>query len=703
MIRVGGQSRSPELDDINLRAVSRAFVRKKHESTMLSEAYSELRELMETARNTLGLLSDIQKGAKQVSTALRPFLSRRYPRVYSQLYPPEGEVSTSTTPRDALLALAELGNKYPAVDPEEFIYRDEISGELLRRAELDMESLTPLERQFLWQTWVKQFEREQTERLAHQMSLADALQDRINTIHTELNHQAILSTDVIGITTTGLAKEASLLQRLRCKVILCEEAAEILEAHLISALMPGVEHIIQIGDHQQLRPQINNHRDLSLESRYGKPYQLDRSQFERLAVGQVCLPPIPIAQLNVQRRMRPVISQFIRGIYPRLEDHYAVRNLDNVVGMRKNLFWLDHQKIEDESNHTGHRKSFSNSWEVEMAKALVRHLVRQGVYRSTDLAILTPYTGQLQKLRVALSQDFEFFSRERNVPPPKTKLIDSIRLATVDNFQGEEAKVIILSLVRSNRRQKVGFLKTINRINVAVSRAQHGMYLIGNADTYRGVPMWADIVRQFERAKSIGKAFDLCCSRHVTTPIRCAEPVDFVRYSPEGGCLLGCDKKLERCGHRCPSKCHSDAMHRAFTCVQPCPRFRSTCHHQCPKLCGEECGPCVVLLGNIQLPCGHYKDGIPCHQTQTATEIQCHVLVKKNIQSCSHVQMVKCFTDVGSDLYLCPTECQGVLGCGHRCPGSCGGCQRGGVALHQSCNRGSCRSRNTYSSSVFSV
>jgi len=58
MVRVGGQSQSPELDDINLRAVSRAFARRKHERAMLSEAYSELRELMETARSALGLLND---------------------------------------------------------------------------------------------------------------------------------------------------------------------------------------------------------------------------------------------------------------------------------------------------------------------------------------------------------------------------------------------------------------------------------------------------------------------------------------------------------------------------------------------------------------------------------------------------------------------------------------------------------------------
>lgn len=59
-----------------------------------------------------------------------------------------------------------------------------------------------------------------------------------------------------------------------------------------------------------------------------------------------------------------------------------------------------------------------------------------------------------------------------------------LRVATVDNFQGEEAQIIIVSLYRSNKDQKVGFLRTTNQINVLLGRAQHGMYLIGNTDTY---------------------------------------------------------------------------------------------------------------------------------------------------------------------------------------------------------------------------
>jgi hypothetical protein len=48
-----------------------------------------------------------------------------------------------------------------------------------------------------------------------------------------------------------------------------------------------------------------------------------------------------------------------------------------------------------------------------MTHALVRHIVRQGVYDSSDIAVLTPYTGQLQKLRKKMRGDFEIVLSER--------------------------------------------------------------------------------------------------------------------------------------------------------------------------------------------------------------------------------------------------------------------------------------------------
>lgn len=69
---------------------------------------------------------------------------------------------------------------------------------------------------------------------------------------------------------------------------------------------------------------------------------------------------------------------------------------------------------------------------------------------------------------------------------PSTSVVNmrqSIRLSTIDNFQGEEALFVIVSMVRSNDEGKIGFLKTFNRVNVMLSRAKHGMFIIGSAST----------------------------------------------------------------------------------------------------------------------------------------------------------------------------------------------------------------------------
>jgi superfamily I DNA and/or RNA helicase len=73
---------------------------------------------------------------------------------------------------------------------------------------------------------------------------------------------------------------------------------------------------------------------------------------------------------------------------------------------------------------------------------------------------------------------------QRGILPSGKALLESIRLATVDNFPGEEPNVKIISVVKRNDANKYGSLSTPNRINVLLSRALHGMYLIGNANTY---------------------------------------------------------------------------------------------------------------------------------------------------------------------------------------------------------------------------
>ena len=65
--------------------------------------------------------------------------------------------------------------------------------------------------------------------------------------------EVLRSAAVVGMTTTGAAKYQSLVRRLGCRIIVMEEAAEVLEAHVLASLGDSAEQLLLIGDHQQLR------------------------------------------------------------------------------------------------------------------------------------------------------------------------------------------------------------------------------------------------------------------------------------------------------------------------------------------------------------------------------------------------------------------------------------------------------------------
>lgn len=84
-------------------------------------------------------------------------------------------------------------------------------------------------------------------------------------------------------------------------------------------------------------------------------------------------------------------------------------------------------------------------------------------------------------------------------------MLKNVRIVVVDNFQGEESKIILLSLVRSNAMARIGFLATENRVCVALSRAKDGMYIIGNMDNLtESSSIWKKIKAQLENMNALG-------------------------------------------------------------------------------------------------------------------------------------------------------------------------------------------------------
>lgn len=328
---------------------------------MIWNAYNDLDDHRQNANNVLRDLHYLHKSTEWNN--LKAHICEEYPEIYIQFREVDDEGFQtvgwhpfdiwSTTGTATLATVSAFQHQQPIAT----------IGNILHRANVNAWSLSYAERRALMTHWVEEAHAAKVGVLFEIVDRAATTQANLDNVHAESSRRILQGADVIGLTTSGLAGRISLLKRVACKVLICEEAGEILEPHMISAILPTVEHCIQIGDHEQLRPSVSNYDELSLESEGGRLHQLDKSQFERLSVGEVNRPQIPVAQLNVQRRMRPQISTLIREtIYDQLIDHRSTADLPNVVGMRQNVFWLDHSNPEDVNQmDVQHSKSKANA------------------------------------------------------------------------------------------------------------------------------------------------------------------------------------------------------------------------------------------------------------------------------------------------------------------------------------------------------
>lgn len=688
------------LKDCNLRDISRTELRTKQEKRLLWELHNEHETVVKPQFETLDIVTAVNS-----ASALKDFILLRWPEHYQQLFDQiqdaDGFEQVKSrkykTPRQIFKHWVAQGL------PDRQRPRDI---QALFRAQLS--SMSKPERDKLFREWKSQHHQTLEQKLNRAMRAHKSVQSQFDIVTTERDLRCLRSANIILLTTSGLARNLALLRQLPSRILVCEEAGEVLEAHLLTTFLPSIEHAILIGDHQQLRPQIQNY-DLAAANSRGKQYSFDESMFERLVQPPEGIQRMPYSTLETQRRMTPAVSSLIREtLYPRLEDGENVKMYEEITGLRKRLFWLDHTQPEaarhSGTDHVSHR----NLYEVDLTVALVRHIVSQGVYKPDDIAVITPYLGQLQSLKQALGDAVAIVLDERDVESlekagieddrlagqqlgsgdgafaihderkiTQVTLTNALRLATIDNFQGEEAKLIILSLVRSNPKNNCGFLRTSNRINVALSRAKHGMVIIGNSQTASAnVEMWAQVCSMLKHDGNLGSSMELQCPRHPETVISVVTPDDFSRCSPDGGCGLKCLDRLQ-CGHACPAMCHSQVLHRAAQCLEPCIRSMKGCDHSCPKPCGQRCPPnCQVEIADPTrtLACGHIAEILPCWQSQDLTSVKCMVQVSRKVPGCGHSVTERCHIDVSSYGYQCKSQCDANLPCGHSCRKPCRGC-----------------------------
>ncbi|KAJ7096045.1 RNA helicase [Mycena epipterygia] len=275
--------------------------------------------------------------------------------------------------------------------------------------------------------------------------------------------------------------------------IFVDEAGQATEPEVMLPIKSSADkftNVVLAGDNKQLGPIISSRiaRSLGLQVSYlarlmqREIYSLD---LETTMGGN----GITIVKLLNNFRSHPAIlefsnNQFYDGELVPCGNPALIRSLENWNELPMKKFPLIFHGIVGKDNREGSSPSFFNIGEATLVKKYVTSLVsdRKLRVRPEEIGIITPYHAQRCKIRDLLYRD------------PKLK---GITVGSVEEFQGQERRVIVMSTVRSNTnyvesdiRRTLGFVANPQRFNVAVTRAQALLIVIGNPDILSLDPLW---------------------------------------------------------------------------------------------------------------------------------------------------------------------------------------------------------------------
>ncbi|KAL7522470.1 hypothetical protein ACHAWX_007163 [Stephanocyclus meneghinianus] len=446
--------------------------------------------------------------------------------------------------------------------------------------------------------------REITERFLDLSNDLPALKDSVKESRIKCEINLLKSASVIGSTVLGVLLNIDALSASRPEVLLLEEAGEVSESALISILrIPSLRKCILIGDHQQLRPTVNSHQ-LRVHKKY------DISCFERLVSLNM-----PCTMLKTQNRMLHEVLLPVQLHYSGITSNSSL-NLPRVSWLHSALFWWVCESP-GEKQHA----SWYNAEQGHRATQLANFLIKQEAVPPQRITILVPYSSQQLFVQ-------DLLRRNQN---------GDVIVSTIDQYQGDENDIIILTLVRCDHENpsKIGFLGLTNRMIVATSRQKRALIIIGSEQCFGTNETWKLLQDELKRDDKIGEGLPLCCPRHPSIILRVRDST----CMPNSGCGTKCGSIL-------------------------------SCHHQCSSLChpGDLHGKCKVMVDHTFSPCNH-RFQYQCHAVQKL----CPSKVQRKLK-CGHTITDSCgrYHSLDQSLPECNTTCEFSLPCSHKVWLKCG-------------------------------
>ncbi|GAB1260004.1 AAA domain-containing protein [Aurantivibrio plasticivorans] len=321
--------------------------------------------------------------------------------------------------------------------------------------------------------------------------------DMIDVLNTErVNYDEFLarSRQLVAGTCVGVGQRHMGIAENQYDWVIIDEAARSIASELAIAMQSG-KRVLLVGDHQQLPPLYTEPHKKALARKLGvvgKSADIDEliaSDFARAfesAYGKKTG-----AQLLTQYRMAPPIGTMVSHCFYDNDLVNGDRAIPDIYPSGHRLFnacvtWLDTQVNGKGAHHLSDKGvSIYNRSEANAILKLLNEIRGNSEFIASlsdhvkdgeaAIGVICMYGEQKRILRQKLkeatwSEDFKSL----------------IKVDTVDSYQGKENRIIILSVTRSIEDQSPGFLRSPNRINVALSRAMDRLIIVGDTRMWKG-------------------------------------------------------------------------------------------------------------------------------------------------------------------------------------------------------------------------
>jgi len=306
--------------------------------------------------------------------------------------------------------------------------------------------------------------------------LSSSDEKRYRILRKQCEKELLDVADVICCTCIGAGDPK--LVRMRFSSILIDESMQATEPECMVPAVLGAKQLILVGDHCQLGPVV-----MCKKAATGG---LSQSLFERLVV--LGIRPF---RLEVQYRMHPILSKFPSNFFYEGALQNGVNAEDRKLPIDFPWPQLDKPMMfyvaSGQEEIAGSGTSFLNRTEAASVEKVVTKFLKSGM-KPDQIGVVTPYEGQ----RSFLVQYMQYQGSLH------AKIYQDIEVASVDAFQGREKDIIIISCVRSNEHQGIGFLADPRRLNVALTRAKYAVIVVGNPKVLSRHPLWNHLLHHYK-------------------------------------------------------------------------------------------------------------------------------------------------------------------------------------------------------------